>query len=134
MDSFGLNFQFLFSKNVCVMKACSMQEFVENYLIKCNQPSDSQPAFTCWKLTMETLAISISDVLTGFSLLLWNQSEQKPCPTFSNIIIWVCHYIQLLVQPNLCKWSLKNGHFGQVAFFMKRLAFPSWNLLQLMGF
>ena len=45
----------------------------------------------------------------------------------------MCHYIELLVQLNLYMWSLKNGHFGQVAVFMKRLAFLSRNLLQLMG-
>ena len=32
-----------------------MGELVENDLIKCNQPSASQTAFTCSKLTMETL-------------------------------------------------------------------------------
>ena len=32
-----------------------------------------------------SLTISISDVLTGFSLLLWNQSEQNPYPTFSGV-------------------------------------------------
>ena len=42
--------------------------------------------------------------------------------------------IKLLVQSNLNKGSLKNGQFGQVAIFMKRLAFPSSNLIRLMGF
>ena len=32
-----------------------MWEFVENHLIKCNQPSAFQPSFTCSKLTIETL-------------------------------------------------------------------------------
>ena len=43
-----------------------MREFVENHLIKCNQPSDSQPAFTCSKLTMETLehGVKICSTLT----------------------------------------------------------------------
>ena len=64
----------------------------------------------------------------------YETSLNKNPTVFSNITIWVCHYIELLVQSNLYKWSLKNGHFGQVAIFMKRLAFPSRNLLQLMGF
>ena len=41
MDSFGLKIsQFLASQKVCAIYACSMQEFVENHLIKFNQPSD----------------------------------------------------------------------------------------------
>ena len=46
----------------------------------------------------------------------------------------MCHYIELLAQSNLNKGLLKNGQFGQVAIFMKRLAFPSGNLIRLMGF
>ena len=41
-----------------------MREFVENYLIKCNQPSDSQPAFTCFKLIMETHGVKRCSKLT----------------------------------------------------------------------
>ena len=43
------------------------------------------------------------------------------------------HYVELLVQSNLNKGSLKIGQFGQVAIFMKRLVFTSSNLIQLMG-
>ena len=34
---------------------------------------------------MLQVAISITDVLTGFSLLMLNQSEQNPYPTFSGV-------------------------------------------------
>ena len=79
------------------------------------------------------LTASISDILTGLSLLLWNQSEQNLCPTFSSIIICVSLYrIISTVKPH--EGSVKNGHFGQVAIFMKWLAFPSMNLIWLIGF
>ena len=40
VDSFGLKIsQFRVSKKVCVTNACSMREFVENHLIKYDQPS-----------------------------------------------------------------------------------------------
>ena len=56
MVSFGLKIvQFLVSKKVCVINVCAMWEFVENRLIKCNQPSTSQPTFTCSKLTITAL-------------------------------------------------------------------------------
>ena len=56
VDSFGFKiFQFLVSKTVCIINACSIREFVKNYLIKCNQTSASHLAFTSSKLTMETL-------------------------------------------------------------------------------
>ena len=40
VDSFGLKIsKFLFFKKVCVISTCSMREYVENRLIKYNQPS-----------------------------------------------------------------------------------------------
>ena len=66
----------------------------------------------------KSLTISISDVLTGFSLLLWNQPEQNPYPSFSNIRIWVCHYFELLIQSNLCKRSFwSGGHLYETISF-----------------
>ena len=66
----------------------------------------------------KSLTISISDVLTGFSLLLWNQSEQNPYPSFFNIRMWVCHYIELLVQSNLYKGSFwSGGHLYETISF-----------------
>ena len=48
LHSFGLNiFQFLVSQKVCTTNACSMREFVENHLIKCNQP----PAYLYFIIT-----------------------------------------------------------------------------------
>ena len=39
-DSFGLKIsKFLFFEKVCVISTCSIQEFVENHLVKYNQPS-----------------------------------------------------------------------------------------------
>ena len=37
--------------------------------------------------------------------------------------------IKLLVQSNIYKGSVGNGHFEQVIIFMKRLAVPSSNLI-----
>ena len=69
-------------------------------------------------------------ILTTSMKTVWT----KPLPYFFTITIWVCHYMESLIQSSLYKGSLKNGHFGQVAIFMKRLAFPSSNLIRLMGF
>ena len=45
VDSFGFKIsKFLFFKKVCVISTCSMGEFVENHLIKYNQPS----AYLCF--------------------------------------------------------------------------------------
>ena len=84
--SFGLKIiQFLVSNKFCVINACTMREFVENHLIKCNQPSTSQPTFTCLKLTMKTLEHGgkICSKLTIKTPERRNQSEQKAYPTFS---------------------------------------------------
>ena len=84
--SFGLKIvQFLVSKKFCVINASTMREFVENHLIKCNQPSTSQPTFTCSKLTMETLehGRKICSRLTIKTPERRNQSEQKAYPTLS---------------------------------------------------
>ena len=46
----------------------------------------------------------------------------------------MCHCIELLVQSNLYKGSLKISHFGQVATFIKRQAFLSRNLMYVFVF
>ena len=46
----------------------------------------------------------------------------------------MCHCIELLVQSNLYEGSLKISHFGQVATFIKRLAFLSRNLMYVLVF
>ena len=58
-----------------------------------------------------------------------NNTSTLPLP-YSNITIWVYHYIELLVQLNLDKGPLKNDYFWQVVIFMKRLMFLSRNLKQ----
>ena len=112
VKSFELKiFQFLVSKKVWVINACSMREFIGNHLIKCNQPS----SYLCFMIMDRWTQKSIQNPVKH---LRWS-ILQKYLQTFS------C-YLFLQNDPSqVFEKALKTllGHWKVIKFFKQLLKF-----------